>query len=95
MKQFLDNTFEHMNLRWNEEQTSVSAAKNEFDLGIEELLQIFGPEIARKPGSPQFNRAIFDALIFYHSQPEIRNALYRKTEGRQQSVFLGSVCAWL
>ncbi|HEY6987656.1 MAG TPA: DUF262 domain-containing protein [Bryobacteraceae bacterium] len=78
MKQFLDNTFEHMNLHWNEEQTSVTAAKNEFDLGIEQLLQIFGPEIARKPGSPQFNRAIFDALIFYHSQPEIRNALTGK-----------------
>ena len=78
MKQFLDDTFEHMNKRWTDEQSSVAAVKDEFDLGIEELLQTFGPDIARKPGSPQFNRAIFDALIFYHSQPEIRRCLAKK-----------------
>jgi len=34
--------------------------------------------VARKPTSRQFNRAIFDALIFFHSQTRVRRALRLK-----------------
>ena len=34
----------------------------------------------RKPDSAQFNRAIFDALIYFHSQPGVRKALRGKNE---------------
>jgi hypothetical protein len=78
MKEFLDDAFQKMNSRWNVEKSSVAAAKADFDTGIDNLLSIFGTDVARKPGSPQFNRAIFDALIFYHSQPEVRHILAKK-----------------
>jgi hypothetical protein len=50
----------------------IEAAKSDFDNGVDELLRVFGADVARKPTSGQFNRAIFDALIFFHSQPHVR-----------------------
>jgi hypothetical protein len=67
-----------LNSNWIAQRERVDAARTDFDEGIKELYQIFGTEIARKPDSSQFNRAIFDALIFYHSQPEIRKAVKSK-----------------
>lgn len=55
-------------------------AVSNFELGVSELNRVFGSSLARKPGSPQFNRAIFDVLIYYHSKPEIRKSLENKDE---------------
>jgi hypothetical protein len=78
MKKFLDNTFEKFNASWDSYRPRVETAKSEFESGVDELLQVFQEEPARKPTSAQFNRAIFDALIFFHSQPHVRNALRSK-----------------
>jgi hypothetical protein len=78
MKKFLDNTFDKFNKKWRDYEPHVSAAKNDFENGVDELIKVFGEKVARKPTSPQFNRAIFDALIFFHSQPAIRRALSSK-----------------
>jgi hypothetical protein len=78
MKRFLDDTFDTFNENWTRYRSEVEAAENDFEAGVAELLKIFASDIARKPDSPQFNRAIFDALIFYHSQAEVRNALKSK-----------------
>ena len=78
MKHFLDDTFGAFNAKWKKSEIPVLGAEDDFEAGIAELLRIFGSSIARKPGSSQFNRAIFDALIFFHSQGKIRKALKNK-----------------
>jgi hypothetical protein len=78
MKLFLDATFEEFNSRWTYYKPLVEAARANFETGVDELIRIFGEDVARKPTSPQFNRAIFDALIFFHSQPSIQTALRSK-----------------
>lgn len=75
MKEFLDTTFDVFNGNWGSYRVKIEAAKSDFDKGVEELLRVFGEHVARKPTSVQFNRAIFDALIFYHSQPRVRTTL--------------------
>jgi len=75
MKDFLDNTFGAFNSRWHHYKPLVVSACADFEKGVDGLLKIFGDTVARKPGSNQFNRAIFDALIFFQSQLGVRNAL--------------------
>lgn len=48
----------------------------ELDRGILALMDIFGErEVARKPESANFNRAVFDALSFYICDPQIRGGM--------------------
>jgi hypothetical protein len=75
MKQFLDDTFETFNEDWSHYETLVQKAQADFEAGVEELINTLGDDVARKPGSRQFNRAIFDALIFFYSQASVRTAL--------------------
>lgn len=78
MKQFLDNTFETFNQDWSHYETLVQKAQADFEAGVEELIKTLADDVARKPGSRQFNRAIFDALIFFYSQASVRTALAGK-----------------
>jgi hypothetical protein len=78
MKRFLDETFATFNQEWGEYKPKVEAAVSDFEKGVADLLNLFGEDIARKPDSRQFNRAIFDALIFFHSQDRVRRALRSK-----------------
>ncbi|MBN9486132.1 MAG: DUF262 domain-containing protein [Alphaproteobacteria bacterium] len=78
MKKFLDNTFEEFNDNWSTFKPKVEQAVAEFELGVASLLKVFDDRVARKPTSPQFNRAIFDALIYFQSQPRVRTALKSK-----------------
>jgi hypothetical protein len=78
MKEFLDASFTEFNKKWAVHEQSILAAVREFEAGVLDLLRVFGDELARKPGSRQFNRAIFDALIYYHSQKSVRAALKGK-----------------
>lgn len=78
MKKFLDSAFEAFNPNWDSYRPKIETAKSDFESGVDELIRVFGGELARKPTSAQFNRAIFDALIFFHSQPHVRNALRSK-----------------
>jgi hypothetical protein len=78
MKQFLDDAFEDFNKGWAEYKPKIERAQDSFEKGVNDLLRVFGEEVARKPGSRQFNRAIFDALIFFQSQDRVRRALKSK-----------------
>jgi hypothetical protein len=80
MKDFLDSSFEKLNQKWEDNEIALKDAVSNFELGVSELNRVFGSSLARKPGSPQFNRAIFDVLIYYHSKPEIRKSLENKDE---------------
>lgn len=78
MKAFLDRTFDVFNSRWSHYKPRIEEARSDFERGVDELLQILGDTVARNPGSRQFNRAIFEALIFFHSQERVRRALRSK-----------------
>jgi hypothetical protein len=78
MKRFLDETFGKFNKDWTQYEPKVDSARKDFENGVVELMRVFGDNVARKPTSPQFNRAIFDALIFFYSQAGIRRALSSK-----------------
>jgi hypothetical protein len=78
MKEFLDDTFKEFNDNWKSFEKRVASAYADFEKGIEDLIKIFGFGLARKPTSPQFNRAIFDALIYFQSDEDVRKALRSK-----------------
>lgn len=81
MKRFLDESCERFNLEWVQLEQLVAALVNEFEIGVTGLIEIFGTDgIARKPGSRSFNRAIFDALIFYASDANIRTAMSQQPQ---------------
>jgi hypothetical protein len=76
MKAFLDKSCERLNNSWQDMESIVRQQVNDFEQGIVCLLDIFGPSrIARKFSSQSFNRAVFDALIFYASIPKIAEAM--------------------
>lgn len=78
MKRFLDDTFRSLNKSWKRRESEVGEVVAEFNAGLAALLGVFGRDLARKPTSRQFNRAIFDALVHFHSQRGIRTALAGK-----------------
>ena len=75
MKRFLDDSFDKFNESWQSYRTKVQLATADFERGVKNLISLFGEQVARKPDSAQFNRAIFDALIYYHSQKSVREAI--------------------
>ncbi|MBR8072652.1 DUF262 domain-containing protein [Burkholderia cenocepacia] len=76
MKDFLDQACEDLNGRWDAESGNIMQSVDEFKAATRALLDIFGPDrVARKRGSRSFNRAIFDALVFYASDPQIRDGM--------------------
>ncbi|MDQ0610584.1 hypothetical protein QFZ83_004755 [Variovorax sp. W1I1] len=81
MKKFLDGAFSEFNKTWKTSENKIASAISEFESGVLDLYRIFGDDIARKPASRQFNRAIFDALIYFSSQPAVVAAL--KAKGAQ------------
>lgn len=76
MKDFLDMTCERLNQQWEGRRGEVLAAIEGFNQSITLLVEIFGIDgIARKENSRSFNRAIFDALLFYAANDAIRAAM--------------------
>ncbi|MBU9542532.1 DUF262 domain-containing protein [Burkholderia multivorans] len=81
MKDFLDQTCEKLNDRWAAEQPLIQQAVNQFEAATRSLMRLFGPEnVARKTGSKSFNRAVFDALVFYAADERIRNAMLQSPD---------------
>lgn len=85
MKEFLDYAFGNFNAKWTFYRPDVERATRDFEMGVAALIEVFGDGLARKPGSRQFNRAIFDVLIYYHSEERVRVALEGKEEKIKQS----------
>lgn len=81
MKSFLDTTCSILNRDWDDTHSSVVSSVIEFNDGISALEEIFGTDgIARRTGSSSFNRAVFDALMFYAANPAIRKAMLSATQ---------------
>lgn len=86
MKKFLDTSFDKMNTSWESREGAVRKQVAEFNEGITALVSIFGVEnIARKPGSRAFNKAIFDTLIFYFRDATIRGAALANPDGVREA----------
>lgn len=75
LKRFLDDVCAAENANWDRDHAQVQEAASQLDSAIKELSQTFGENLARKPNSRSFNRAIFDALAFYAADPDIRAAI--------------------
>ncbi|XDF37540.1 DUF262 domain-containing protein [Paracidovorax avenae] len=81
MKDFLDTTCDRLNSDWENQEPAVERAIAAFNSAGEALIQIFGAgSIARKAGSRLFNRAIFDALIFYAANDTIRMTMLQNSD---------------
>lgn len=78
MKSFLDLSFKTFNEDWQAWEPRLNVALEEFELAVDALVEIIGPSVGRKPGSKQFNRAIFDFLVFYARDNRIRTAMTAK-----------------
>jgi len=79
MRMFLDYTCEKLNNDWQIENELVLNQVEEFEQAAEAAIQIFGiDDVARRPSDQGkrrgFNRAIFDVIIYYLSQPNIRSS---------------------
>lgn len=85
MKKFLDHSFDEFNKNWGKFKPKVVQAIQQFEEGVTALHVVFGDSVARKPGSRQFNRAIFDALIFFASQPSISSATKTKAAAAKKA----------
>lgn len=84
MKDFLDQACERLNSAWPERELEIESAIGDFDAAIEALIAIFGVDnVARKASSRSFNRAIFDALVFYAADDAIRTAMIREKDATQ------------
>lgn len=81
MKRFLDDSCSALNDGWAHDSARIKDQVNDFEAGVAALIEIFGGEqLARKTGSRSFNRAIFDALIFYASDAQIRVAMMQRVD---------------
>lgn len=76
MKSFLDEACGKLNAEWEIMNERVIEAVTNFDLAISALNEVLGKDqVARKANSRSFNRAIFDALVFFAANKKIRNAM--------------------
>lgn len=81
MKSFLDSACLALNHDWANFSDAVQNQVAQFDLGATSLIEIFGQDgVARKADSRSFNRAIFDALIYYASAPTIRDQMQQSRD---------------
>lgn len=80
MKRFLDEVCISENASWNERQEHIRAVCEEFVAGIRALSEIFDETLARKVDSRSFNRAIFDALAYYASEPRLRQQMIARAD---------------
>jgi len=80
MKDFLDTTCVQFNDNWDGGSQIVINAASSFKDAIIALNEIFVSGIARKQGSSLFNRSIFDALVYYAMDSEIRALMTQNSE---------------
>lgn len=79
LKQFLDDTVEHWTARWDDGgQAMIAAEAERFELAVEATRTIFSDRGAFRfwlgtEYETRFNRAIFDVMLFYFSDPSTRD----------------------
>lgn len=81
LKKFLDDASDRLNSQWSEREDSLRQAAEQFDLAIAFTLNTFGNDAFRK-WTPErgrfetrFNRAVFEIMTYYLSDPRLREAI--------------------
>ena len=86
LKAFMDRTCKDLNARWTDDQDEIVARLGQFEEAHKAAHEVFGKNVYRKWASggyeTRFNRAIFDVLLYYFADPEVRAA----TEGRGPDI---------
>jgi hypothetical protein len=85
MKPFLDTSFEKLNKSWKSYKARIEALFSSFEAALASMEAVFGAgKVARKEGSNQLNKAIFDALIFYFRLPELQKVAPKHKKALQE-----------
>ncbi len=81
LKMFLDMTCKKLNKDWKEKETEVRYTVSQFEKAVQTTTTIFGEEnifrvwlSSSNTYRGKFNRAILDVMVFYFSDPVIREA---------------------
>jgi len=81
LKMFLDMTCKKLNKDWKEKETEVRYTVSQFEKAVQTTTTIFGEEnifrvwlSSYNTYRGKFNRAILDVMVFYFSDPVIREA---------------------
>jgi Protein of unknown function DUF262 len=87
LKRFLDNTTERMNRDWPRVAGLLHEQADELDNALTRVQEIFNDrnEVRKWNGriyEKRINRAVFDIMSFYFSDPQIRDA----SRGREKSI---------
>lgn len=105
LKGMLDLACRRLNARWSEEEAALRQISQEFEEAYKASKEIFGEKsVFRKWGQDgyetRFNRAIFDVIMHYFVEPEVRKAALenrKEVEERFKKLcvgdqaFLGSI----
>jgi len=78
LKRFFDETVENLNMQWAYQESNVIESANELNNAIDFSYTIWGGNAFRKwkdnNYQGRFNRAIYDIMVYYFSEPTIRTA---------------------
>jgi hypothetical protein len=93
LKSFLDSTCKRLNQKWEHEEDAIVAQVEDLEAAIETTFQVFSEKNAfrkwdaeQKEYERRFNRAVFDAMVFYFSQARVRKKI-RGNEGKIEGDF--------
>lgn len=87
LKKFLDSSLSELNKRWLEDGALIRERASQMEFAIEATKLIFGDDAFRswsrdrQDFQGRFNRAVFDVMVYYFKDPQIRKAaIYEKNE---------------
>lgn len=100
LKSFLDDECKRLNSKWSSEESKVRAKAAEMEAAINASYDVFGQDAFRKfdghTYEGRFNRAVFDIIVYYFVNPEIRSkALAKKSTVKKSYETLSSNTAFL
>jgi Protein of unknown function DUF262 len=82
LKAFLDSTCAQLNLAWDQHERDIKSQAADFEEAIETVYAIFGSTHAFRKWDgneyeTRFNRAVFDVMVYYFSNPRVREKALR------------------
>jgi len=89
LKQFLDDTSMALNAEWEKRKEELQEQAEELEAALQSTFEIFGENAFKKWNGTRyenrFNRAIFDVMVFYFSDPRIRRKAARRKSQIERS----------
>ncbi len=88
LKEFLDETCKDLNASWQEQKAKIEEQGRELSDAINFTYEIFDENAFRRwdgdAFESRFNRAIYDVMVYYFSQPHVRKAAKSKRTAIQK-----------